>query len=121
MERAYREKIHNFVKKGKKYARQGTEYGRDLLSGAKEYLRQHIFEDELAEGTRLLSPEEQEEEMLSFVEEQFGLAEEEDESEEEQQRKVTRLEEELMKKMGIRKDYEHDSIKKQAAHLISQF
>ena len=38
MEKAYKQNVRKFIKNGKRYARQGTDLGRDLFAGAKEFL-----------------------------------------------------------------------------------
>ena len=76
-----------------------------------------MFDDGVIEHTRNLSSEDREAEMMAYVEEQFGLKEES----EDEKRKETALERELMKNMGVRKDYEDQTLKKQTEQLFSQF
>ena len=80
-------------------------------------MQQRIFEDDLFARLQKNSLEEKEDQVIEYIEGQLSNPFEDLEEE----KNASKLEKELMRKMGVRMDYEQDAMKKNTENLFSKF
>ena len=80
-------------------------------------MQQRIFEDDLFVRLQKNSLEEKEDQVIEYIEGQLSNPIEDLEEE----KNASKLEKELMRKMGVRMDYEQDAMKKNTENLFSKF
>ena len=85
-------------------------------SKLKGFMKTSTFTDGACDNRKPLSPYDSESELLAYIEDQFGLK-----VESEDEKREAELEKEMLKKIGVRKDYESRSMKKQFQQLLTKF